>query len=116
MLFGWCFFLMIRRPPRSTRTDTLLPYTTLFRSWNSAGVVRGNDAVEGNRRRAAGDQVGDDAGGAMRQIGRAHVCTPVTNAQLVCSLLLAITNPYRSQIDNPGLTHIHSIPHTDRWP
>src|SRR3546814_12452288 len=30
MLF---FFLMIRRPPRSTRTDTLFPYTTLFRSW-----------------------------------------------------------------------------------
>src|SRR3546814_10123272 len=30
------FFLMIRRPPRSTRTDTLFPYTTLFRS-----VVRG---------------------------------------------------------------------------
>src|SRR3546814_14176082 len=28
----FCFFLMIRRPPRSTRTDTLFPYTTLFRS------------------------------------------------------------------------------------
>src|SRR3546814_3615681 len=26
------FFLMIRRPPRSTRTDTLFPYTTLYRS------------------------------------------------------------------------------------
>src|SRR3546814_16827878 len=26
------FFLMLRLPPRSTRTDTLLPYTTLFRS------------------------------------------------------------------------------------
>src|SRR3546814_12879272 len=26
------FFLMIRRPPRSTRTDTFFPYTTLFRS------------------------------------------------------------------------------------
>src|SRR3546814_13792422 len=26
------FFLMIRRPPRSTRTNTLFPYTTLFRS------------------------------------------------------------------------------------
>src|SRR3546814_12280387 len=26
------FFFMIRRPPRSTRTDTLFPYTTLFRS------------------------------------------------------------------------------------
>src|SRR3546814_12385096 len=32
-LFFLCFFfLMIRRPPRSTRTDTLFPYTTLFRS------------------------------------------------------------------------------------
>src|SRR3546814_13352566 len=28
------FFLMIRRPPRSTRTDTLFPYTTLFRSFD----------------------------------------------------------------------------------
>src|SRR3546814_3126823 len=33
LLFCFCFFfLMIRRPPRSTRTDTLFPYTTLFRS------------------------------------------------------------------------------------
>src|SRR3546814_11031651 len=30
----WFFFLMIRRPPRSTRTDTLFPYTTLFRSYS----------------------------------------------------------------------------------
>src|SRR3546814_14703092 len=30
------FFLMIRRPPRSTRTDTLFPYTTLFRSYSQA--------------------------------------------------------------------------------
>src|SRR3546814_2631961 len=29
---SFIFFLMIRRPPRSTRTDTLFPYTTLFRS------------------------------------------------------------------------------------
>src|SRR3546814_13640962 len=31
-VFFLLFFLMIRRPPRSTRTDTLFPYTTLFRS------------------------------------------------------------------------------------
>src|SRR3546814_16912605 len=31
-LFCGFFFLMIRLPPRSTRTDTLFPYTTLFRS------------------------------------------------------------------------------------
>src|SRR3546814_12750858 len=33
------FFLMIRRPPRSTRTDTLFPYTTLFRSVQNGGQV-----------------------------------------------------------------------------
>src|SRR3546814_12975241 len=32
------FFLRIRRPPRSTRTDTLFPYTTLFRSENIAAA------------------------------------------------------------------------------
>src|SRR3546814_16038610 len=29
---------MIRRPPRSTRTYTLFPYTTLFRSWQGTGL------------------------------------------------------------------------------
>src|SRR3546814_8477455 len=33
------FFLMIRRPPRSTRTDTLFPYTTLFRSADDRHLV-----------------------------------------------------------------------------
>src|SRR3546814_11211908 len=32
---------MIRRPPRSTRTDTLFPYTTLFRSWHEIDLVDG---------------------------------------------------------------------------
>src|SRR3546814_16446004 len=36
MVFVCFFFLMIRRPPRSTRTDTLFPYTTLFRSRRAA--------------------------------------------------------------------------------
>src|SRR3546814_9962461 len=33
---------MIRRPPRSTRTDTLFPYTTLFRSHGAQGDAAGN--------------------------------------------------------------------------
>src|SRR3546814_2931861 len=45
------FFLMIRRPPRSTRTDTLFPYTTLFRSDDHADVDRDLEDLE--RRRAA---------------------------------------------------------------
>src|SRR3546814_2610708 len=36
------FFLMIRRPPRSTRTDTLFPYTTLFRSFDLVTGQRPN--------------------------------------------------------------------------
>src|SRR3546814_21110281 len=44
---------MIRRPPRSTRTDTLFPYTTLFRSQAAAGL----GIVEGSRVRL-GDRQG----------------------------------------------------------
>src|SRR3546814_15917063 len=45
-LFVFCsfrliFFLMIRRPPGSTRTDTLFPYTTLFRSAMPGPARRG---------------------------------------------------------------------------
>src|SRR3546814_20324624 len=40
------FFLRIRRPPRSTRTDTLFPYTTLFRSTLGALAHRGDLARE----------------------------------------------------------------------
>src|SRR3546814_3041599 len=40
----FCFFLMIRRPPRSTRTDTLFPYTTLFRSRRHAPRLRSQPA------------------------------------------------------------------------
>src|SRR3546814_8572234 len=36
---------MIRRPPRSTRTDTLFPYTTLFRSHDQAGAGVGRPAL-----------------------------------------------------------------------
>src|SRR3546814_9468726 len=135
---------MIRRPPRSTRTDTLFPDTTLFRSQgyiNDMQALREGRQNASVRVRIAGDAAfinlksrelghtrqefdypipvddtrsllalcvggriektrhyvevdghvfeideffGDNAG----QIGRAHVWTPVTNAQLVCRLLL----------------------------
>src|SRR3546814_4138810 len=51
----YIFFLMIRRPPRSTRTDTLFPYTTLFRSPARSAVATGaGDRTHGRSQDAAG--------------------------------------------------------------
>src|SRR3546814_18097257 len=41
---------MIRRPPRSTRTDTLFPYTTLFRTWMASLQVSVHRTLSGGRR------------------------------------------------------------------
>src|SRR3546814_5275693 len=95
---------MNRRPPRSTRTDTLFPYTTLFRSvsWREPGddedhvlsmKYPGKDhgflgGVQGRVIKGLfGDALPVELGGKA-EIGRAHVCTPVTNAHLVCRRLL----------------------------
>src|SRR3546814_16599568 len=90
------FCLMIRRPPRSTRTDTLFPYTTLFRSLDdflarwfgdaSTGFTNAFHAfqtpeqfeqlIEAHLRRllqAKAAQVPDAGDEAPPQIGRAHV-------------------------------------------
>src|SRR3546814_12312048 len=42
------FFLRIRRPPRSTRTDTLFPYTTLFRSLEPDGASFRHQILRGD--------------------------------------------------------------------
>src|SRR3546814_1624499 len=54
VLVVFVFFLMIRRPPRSTRTDTLFPYTTLFRSREAMRRHRraGRRAARGSRKSA----------------------------------------------------------------
>src|SRR3546814_8873510 len=70
---------MIRRPPRATRTDTLFPYTTLFRSQERRGSRQGagglarQESGEGRRdverHRAAGD---DDVARPPPERGRAE--------------------------------------------
>src|SRR3546814_3779868 len=82
------FFLVIRRPPRSTRTDTLLPYTTLFRSGHGGSVlqrVEGHleiaDAVVLGFRQGAGADIGLHRGddqrrhrqGGVARFAQAHV-------------------------------------------
>src|SRR3546814_9146892 len=119
---------MIRRPPRSTRTDTLFPYTTLFRSGfrpyhrpqitlrQSPAIDRQISAAlaatlmrppgfppfppcrcvtQANRHGYCGYRAGSPA-----EIGRAHVRTPVTHAQLVCRLLLDKQKPNSRNANN----------------
>src|SRR3546814_13235873 len=78
-------FLMIRRPPRSTRTDTLFPYTTLFRSTPDAlqsgaqpvHLAASAKARGGSEQRQYRDQRCEERAGGRQpgqvQIGRAHV-------------------------------------------
>src|SRR3546814_10023326 len=62
---------MIRRPPRSTRTDTLFPYTTLFRS---VGLDRGGELLHARVERVSGcpgaqlDLFSDRLGAADQQL------------------------------------------------
>src|SRR3546814_336313 len=66
------FFLMIRRPPRSTRTDTLFPYTTLFRSLLPPRAAQRDESL-GRRRRLPGapeGRPGDCRQGPRRQARR----------------------------------------------
>src|SRR3546814_7122153 len=59
------FLLMIRRPPRSTRTDTLFPYTTLFRSRVAARCGGDRERRARAGRRSAQAAAGRGAGGAV---------------------------------------------------
>src|SRR3546814_12667842 len=54
---------MIRRPPRSTRTDTLFPYTTLFRSEDAHDTVAGGLHRAASGESGLGVELGEDLGG-----------------------------------------------------
>src|SRR3546814_4016510 len=113
------FFLMIRRPPRSTRTDTLFPYTTLVRSVRGRRIEREGSALP----HPMAEELQPVSGVAQQRqvrpgkIGRAHVCTPVTNAHLVCRLLLEkkpkrntpqyTTTPKYTATRNTTTTHVN---------
>src|SRR3546814_2458808 len=64
---------MIRRPPRSTRTDTLFPYTTLFRSRHQLRIVQGGELDEPH---AVGEGTPHLGGHPQREPGLADAADP----------------------------------------
>src|SRR3546814_10887065 len=96
---GAYFFISIRPTPIATRTATRFPSATLFRSRGGGGALgRPHRCHAGRRSR---DLRHRRAAGPVRrhrllrprlwhrpEIGRAHIGTPVTNAHLVCRILL----------------------------
>src|SRR3546814_15035625 len=84
------FVLMIRRPPRSTRTDTLFPYTTLFRSFIIlCGAGFGFFQTPNNRNMfLSAPRERSGAAGGMQGTAR---LTGQTAGAVIMSLLLALT-------------------------
>src|SRR3546814_6822674 len=67
------FFLMIRRPPLSTRSDTLFPYTTLFRSPLGDGLLAGDRQRRVHQFRMPREDAGHEAVGDAFDVVRADL-------------------------------------------
>src|SRR3546814_20482228 len=121
---------MIRRPPRSTRTDTLFPYTTLFRSEardRDAGLVGGLDD-----HRALGrgqfDAVDEDGDLVRRQVGvdgfGAHAATAFgttvpsrSSSTRNRPFTIAYSHSFQSWRRKPCTGHAAASPQAQReWP
>src|SRR5438132_3936174 len=105
------FFLMLRRPPRST----LFPYTTLFRSIGvrqrigtrpNAGLELEIDGVERFARQMERRHVRDHG---HRERSEEHTSELQSHSDLVCRLLLE-----KKKIQHPELTSAHLTPHATR--
>src|SRR3546814_12016805 len=98
------FFLMIRRPPRSTRTDTLFPYTTLFRSHTAAHRARRDALVA----------LSTDAGVTPPTAAAAYeVPFPVTDAVSAAQLAAQIESDtavtYRAFVEQVDTDHLRKF-------
>src|SRR3546814_6737334 len=105
---------MIRRPPRSTRTDTLLPYTTLFRS-GIMGILR----IDAGRHHAAGGHDLDDIGAGMDLLAHRldHVVDAIRDAAGTVAMAAGhADDPTRGADHRPGafdaLDRVRSDEHT----
>src|SRR3546814_3671770 len=107
---------MIRRPPRSTRTDTLFPYTTLFRSATAgAGARVGGAAVRAQRPTPGADPRGRNPVRAGAAAGRSEEHTSELQSLMRISyavFCLKKTNNTRTRHDIKFLISTTTQPNT----
>src|SRR3546814_13028322 len=96
---------MIRRPPRSTRTDTLFPYTTLFRSQDAHHLA----ARDGVQRGPVPARV---AGGGHVGVGRAHAASPWCCAALPLPVIRTNSSSRRLDFVRHYRTRMPASPRT----
>src|SRR3546814_8071842 len=94
---------MIRRPPRSTRTDTLFPYTTLFRS-EGTPVVDTQGAAVGTLTKVETDAAGQPTNVVLKTT-KSEVLIPASSLALTEKNALIAMTPHRSMrlLQLPGL-------------
>src|SRR3546814_9447565 len=110
------FFLMIRRPPRSTRTDTLFPYTTLFRSVQKRRHAHGLD--RGRHQRGRGDhphrsEEHTSELQSLMRISYAVFCLKKKTTQIYIRIRNTTLKQNLHQQENGNTTLLINRPHTD---
>src|SRR3546814_6222345 len=94
------FFLMLRRPPRSTRTDTLFPYTTLFRSLVADTLHPLRRVAPGRRRRITWSAKRTARGALLGYYEReSHQLADIDACLLVTPALQALLAPLRALLE-----------------
>src|SRR3546814_11079821 len=108
------FFVMIRRPPRSTRTDTHFPYTTLFRSLDEPGEAFDLEERAGeheHRGHPAGEEVGEElpgsgvAGRGQPAAGEADAAQRQRRVRQQCRGNIGYPAPPRADDEDAGRRH-----------
>src|SRR3546814_5749254 len=99
---------MIRRPPRSTRTDTLFPYTTLFRSEHTVLVLPKIDLAD-SEQLALTDALGQRVSIAAQIPGRSEEHTSELQSLMRISYAVFCLKKKKNTIDNREIKSTHSI-------
>src|SRR3546814_1067718 len=118
----YVFFLMIRRPPRSTRTDTLFPYTTLFRSRPTArrrgrvaaAVVQGRVTAGQAVTAAARSEEHTSELQSLMRISYAVFCLKKKNKNNTKTHQHNTTGTCTNEKHNKTLNSIHSASHNEK--